>query len=144
MSFFSRLRAPIYKSEGSIARDHLASERTFLAWLRTGLGLVALGIAVERFTKLEPVIATLVDNAHAAPTTAVSSKQPAGKSNEQFFVGALLSTGGGSIVYGSARYFSNLRMLERGLFRPAYLGAGGLGVAVAGLAGAAIWGSLDS
>ncbi len=33
----------------SRARTHLANERTFLAWLRTGLSLVALGIAVALF-----------------------------------------------------------------------------------------------
>lgn len=46
---FPRIRAPTYKNTGSTARDHLAAERTYLAWLRTGLGFVALGIAVERF-----------------------------------------------------------------------------------------------
>ena len=34
---------------GSRARDHLANERTFLAWVRTALGGSALGIALERF-----------------------------------------------------------------------------------------------
>lgn len=34
---------------GSRARDHLANERTFLAWVRTALGGIALGIALERF-----------------------------------------------------------------------------------------------
>lgn len=42
-------KTPIYQNTGSTARDHLASERTFLAWLRTGLGFIALGIAIERF-----------------------------------------------------------------------------------------------
>ena len=53
MSPWSRLAAPTYKNTGSIARDNLASERTFLAWTRTGLGFVALGIAVERFSRFE-------------------------------------------------------------------------------------------
>lgn len=30
-------------------RVYLAVERTFLAWLRTGLGLIAVGFAVSRF-----------------------------------------------------------------------------------------------
>ncbi|KKY19470.1 hypothetical protein UCDDS831_g05440 [Diplodia seriata] len=47
------MRGPIYRNTGSVARDHLASERTFLAWLRTGLGFVALGIAIERFSQLD-------------------------------------------------------------------------------------------
>jgi putative membrane protein len=34
---------------GSTARDHLANERTYLAWLRTGLSLLGLGLAFARF-----------------------------------------------------------------------------------------------
>lgn len=30
------------------ARDHLANERTFLAWFRTGLGVGAIGLALPR------------------------------------------------------------------------------------------------
>lgn len=30
-------------------RDHLANERTFLAWIRTALAIVALGFVVARF-----------------------------------------------------------------------------------------------
>ena len=29
-------------------REHLANERTLLSWVRTGVGLVSLGIVVER------------------------------------------------------------------------------------------------
>ena len=29
--------------------DYLAAERTFLAWIRTGLGLMGIGFAVSRF-----------------------------------------------------------------------------------------------
>jgi putative membrane protein len=38
-----------HANTGSRARDHLANERTYLAWVRTALGGLALGIAVERF-----------------------------------------------------------------------------------------------
>jgi putative membrane protein len=31
------------------ARDHLASERTFLAWVRTGVAIVVFGFAIGRF-----------------------------------------------------------------------------------------------
>jgi putative membrane protein len=34
---------------GSRARDHMANERTYLSWLRTALGVVALAVAVARF-----------------------------------------------------------------------------------------------
>jgi putative membrane protein len=33
----------------SRARTHLANERTFLAWFRTGIALIALGIAAAQF-----------------------------------------------------------------------------------------------
>ncbi|KAI9296095.1 hypothetical protein K502DRAFT_302864 [Neoconidiobolus thromboides FSU 785] len=40
------------ENKGSVARDHLANERTFLAWLRTSLALVTLGIAITQLSKL--------------------------------------------------------------------------------------------
>jgi putative membrane protein len=33
----------------SRARTHLANERTFLAWLRTGIALIGLGLAAAQF-----------------------------------------------------------------------------------------------
>lgn len=30
--------------------DHLANERTFLAWLRTGIGVMAFGFVVVKFS----------------------------------------------------------------------------------------------
>lgn len=32
------------ENKGSVARDHLALERTFLAWLRTSLGVTSIGM----------------------------------------------------------------------------------------------------
>ena len=118
---FSHLRT--LKNTGSTARDHLASERTFLAWLRTGLGFIALGIAVERFSQFEilPPIPSHLPSASAKPDT---SDQKDGKSED--LVLGLLAIGGGSIVYGTTRYFSNMRMLEKGLYKPSFYGAAGL------------------
>ncbi|KAI5121054.1 hypothetical protein M0805_008571 [Coniferiporia weirii] len=39
------------ENSGSVARDHLASERTFLAYVRTSLAIASCGVAlVELFT----------------------------------------------------------------------------------------------
>ncbi len=37
------------RSNPDLARDHLANERTFLAWVRTGVAAVAFGFAIGRF-----------------------------------------------------------------------------------------------
>ncbi|KAL4750980.1 hypothetical protein BDW72DRAFT_174769 [Aspergillus terricola var. indicus] len=55
-SWYSRL-ADRYGSlelenKGSVARDHLALERTFLAWLRTSLAFASIGIAVTQLFRL--------------------------------------------------------------------------------------------
>ena len=39
--------------EGARVRDHLANVRTFLAWVRAGLILLAMGFAVARFQVIE-------------------------------------------------------------------------------------------
>ena len=130
---FPRLRSPVLKNSGSTARDHLASERTFLAWLRTGLGFVALGIAVERFSQFE-----LAPPPPTQPTERCKNDGDQ-KGRSQDLVLGLLTIGSGSIAYGTARYFSNLRMLGRGLYKPSFYGAGALSMAVVGVTGAAYW-----
>lgn len=36
--------------ESTNIRDHLANERTFLAWVRTSIGIMAFGFVVEKFS----------------------------------------------------------------------------------------------
>ncbi|KAJ9133985.1 hypothetical protein NKR23_g10404 [Pleurostoma richardsiae] len=40
------------ENKGSVARDHLALERTFLAWLRTSLTFASIGIAITQLFRL--------------------------------------------------------------------------------------------
>ncbi len=42
-------RVPV--NPDSVVRDHLANERTFLAWVRTAIGVMALGVAVAKFVQ---------------------------------------------------------------------------------------------
>lgn len=51
------------------SRDHLANERTLLAWIRTGVTLIGLGFVVARFSYL---LRTLAAEAHN-PAPAQSS-----------------------------------------------------------------------
>lgn len=144
LSRFAAWKTPVYQNTGSTARDHLASERTFLAWIRTGLGFLALGIAIERFSQLDlrellkplrpPRQQQEGQDSKAGPDLA-DIEHELEKEQSQVLVGTLMAMGSGSIVYGTSRYFSNLKMLERGLFKPSYHGSAFLAASVAGLAG---------
>lgn len=46
------------ENKGSVARDHLALERTFLAWLRTSLAFASIGIAVTQLFRLNTSLAS--------------------------------------------------------------------------------------
>lgn len=97
----------------STARDHLANERTFLAWVRTALGLVGLGVLIERLV--------------------------AGEQRLGIVAGvAFIAFGGLSLIYALGRYVWVAKNLERGLFPVAIRGpfvvaAGALFVTVAAM-----------
>jgi uncharacterized membrane protein YidH (DUF202 family) len=55
------------ENKGSVARDHLALERTFLAWLRTSLAFASIGIAVTQLFRLNSSIKESKRNAAAVP-----------------------------------------------------------------------------
>ncbi|KAI0909160.1 hypothetical protein F4823DRAFT_450683 [Ustulina deusta] len=45
------------ENKGSVARDHLAVERTFLAWMRTSLAFASIGIAITQLFRLNASLA---------------------------------------------------------------------------------------
>merc|ERR1712137_1039162 len=80
---------------GSSARDHLANERTFLAWLRTAVSTIGLGVAIAKFGNEE-------------------------KSKEAGLIFIFL--GSVFLVYSTMRYYYLYFLLKRGLFAPNALG----------------------
>jgi uncharacterized membrane protein YidH (DUF202 family) len=46
------------ENKGATARDHLALERTFLAWLRTSLAFASIGIAITQLFRLNTSLAS--------------------------------------------------------------------------------------
>lgn len=61
------------ENKGSVARDHLALERTFLAWLRTSLSFASIGIAVTQLFRLNTSIQPGSDSEHLGTTTRLRS-----------------------------------------------------------------------
>jgi uncharacterized membrane protein YidH (DUF202 family) len=102
------LSATPIANTGSVARDHLANERTFLSWTRTGLGFVALGAALAKLDALEALSPALKHD-HG------DLKLPSA---------ALVGSGTGCLSYGTIRYFRSLKLLQKGLFRPNVAGIG--------------------
>ncbi|KAI7210250.1 hypothetical protein KC333_g8321 [Hortaea werneckii] len=62
------------ENKGSVARDHLALERTFLAWLRTSLSFASIGIAVTQLFRLNTSLADS-ESASSASSSSLSSDQ---------------------------------------------------------------------
>ncbi|KAI8372103.1 hypothetical protein BD560DRAFT_102472 [Blakeslea trispora] len=55
---FDHYRAALFlENQGSVARDHLANERTYLAWLRTSLSTISVGIGITQLSRLEKSMA---------------------------------------------------------------------------------------
>ena len=87
--------------------DHLANERTFLAWLRTGVAVAVFGFAIGRFAI---AIQQLTGAAgRPAPTTGLSG----------WFGTAAILAGVVMSLAGWHRYRETRRWLDAGQFEPA-------------------------
>ena len=95
------------------ARDHLANERTFLAWVRTGVAVVVFGFAIGRFAIAS--IRQLVQLQGNASQGNVS--RTAGLS---VWIGTIAIFGGVVLtIAGLLRYRHTRAQLESGRFEPA-------------------------
>ncbi len=82
--------------------DHAANERTYLAWIRTSIAVMALGFLVEKFNLFLWYISTAI----VGPRTFYTSKSAE-------FVGLTLLVLGMAIVLGSTiRFFLYKRAIE--------------------------------
>lgn len=53
------------QKSSSRARDHMANERTFLAWIRTSIAIMAFGFVVEKFSLFIRQITLLLGKSHS-------------------------------------------------------------------------------
>jgi putative membrane protein len=91
------------------ARDHLANERTFLAWVRTGAAIVVFGFAIGRFAIALRQLSSLEGH-------------PARRGGISVWMGASsIVLGIALVVAGLVRYRQTRARLDQGTFEPAGL-----------------------
>jgi putative membrane protein len=120
---------PSTGSNPNLARDHLANERTFLAWVRTGVAVVVFGFAIGRFAIAVRQWMQLEGQGHVVPTSGLS-----------VWFGTAAIIGGMLIcVAGLVRYRRTRAQIDSGNFQPAgfIIDLVGIVTAVFGLALAA-------
>ncbi|KAG7448739.1 uncharacterized protein BT62DRAFT_929831 [Guyanagaster necrorhizus] len=88
----------VLANNGSVARDHLSLERTFLAYIRTSLALACAGVAVVQFC--------------AIASTGLGNIQAYGRPIGAFTVALSIIL----LVVGVIRFYSVQTHLTRGLF----------------------------
>jgi putative membrane protein len=95
------------RPESTRAREHLANERTLLAWVRTAIALMGLGFVVARFGLFLREIAATGGNP-VGPESAYSAP-----------IGILLVLAGMvAMAVSTARFFQARRQIDRGAFTP--------------------------
>jgi putative membrane protein len=88
-------------------RVYFAAERTFLAWIRTGLGLMGVGFAVSRF------------GLFLRELTASQSHLPAQTTGYSLWSGVALVAMGVAVTLSSVlRHFQLVRELRSGTWQP--------------------------
>ena len=83
-------KGTVLPNRGSTARDHLANERTYLAWTRTGLALIGASLGLLKWDA----------QGNAAEGYLIA------------FMGIVV------LMMATHRYFHNMQLLEGGFFAP--------------------------
>lgn len=85
------------------ASDHLANERTFLAWIRTSIGIIGFGFIVVKFTLFIRQIELVVGQKANIPHTGYSHT-----------IGVLLvALGGLTILFSYTRYITTKKQIDQ-------------------------------
>ncbi|KAL8790038.1 MAG: hypothetical protein Q9195_006540 [Heterodermia aff. obscurata] len=98
-------------NKGSVARDHLALERTFLAWLRTSLAFASIGIAITQLFRLNTTISERSGLKPNNPPNTYHLRQ-LGKPLGATFLGIAILV----LAVGGRRYFDSQYWIIRGKF----------------------------
>ncbi len=95
--------------------DHMANERTFLAWIRTSIGLMAFGFVVEKFAFFMKKISLFLGKSITDESAAFSLGH-----SSAFGIG-LVAFGTFMGVVSFIRYKKVEREIDEGCYRPSLL-----------------------
>ncbi len=92
-------------------RVHMANERTFLAWVRTSIGIMAFGFVVEKFALFLRQLYFII------------GKQPVSRSSgySSIFGGALVGFGALMGVLAFVRYRKVEKQIDTDTYQPSFL-----------------------
>lgn len=100
-------------------RDHMANERTFLAWIRTSIGIMAFGFVVEKFALFIKEITSLLGKDHLPLTAHVPSSTLQGYSS--IFGVCLVALGSMICLLAFLKYKNIEKQLENDAYQPSIL-----------------------
>ena len=110
------------ENRGSVGRDHLALERTFLAWMRTSLTLVSIGIAIAQLFRLPELILDRGSSSQRLFSWASTPIEGTPFAGGSFRMRTLQRLGSPigilSLLCGTVRFFHTQHSLIRGRFIP--------------------------
>jgi putative membrane protein len=92
--------------------DHAANERTFLAWMRTGLAIIAFGFVIEKFNVLVEAITNTASPAAAQKLLIERLAAPLGRYDGI----ALILVGMSLILIAGIRYARTARLIDQEQF----------------------------
>jgi putative membrane protein len=88
--------------------DHAANERTFLAWVRTGIAVIAFGFLIEKFNLFMLSIAEAGLGAEVHRSQLAALSESVGR-----YDGLVLILGGvGVVILATARFMRITRLLD--------------------------------
>jgi putative membrane protein len=92
--------------------DHAANERTFLAWMRTGLAVIAFGFVIEKFNVMVEAVANTASPAAAQKLLVERLAAPLGRYDGI----ALILVGIGLIIIAGLRYARTAQRIDQEQF----------------------------
>jgi uncharacterized membrane protein YidH (DUF202 family) len=102
-------------AKGRNRRDHMANERTFLAWIRTSIGIMAFGFVVEKFALFVKKLSYFLGK------PGVSEAAPSSEGYSSIFGIVLVAMGALMGLLAFVRYKKVEREIEEDTYKPSVI-----------------------